>query len=118
MSDSDRTDPSRRSADPMGKRALFSPPPSAEPDHPLDDDPTVGGEPAEGLRALYSAGPRRSGTVVLECSRCLNHTRMSLIEAGVRIAFISVWVPGKHFSRWMQCPECERRTWCRVHWLG
>lgn len=93
--------------DPLGKRALFSPP--AAP--PRDD-------PGEGVQALYSAGPRRRGTVVLECSRCMNHTRMSVIEAGVRIAFISAWIPGKHFSRWMQCPECERRRWCRIHWMA
>lgn len=104
--------------DPLGKRALFSPPPTMQADHHLDDDPLVGGTPSPGKHALYSAGPRRSGTVVVECSRCLNHTRMPTIEAGVRIAFFSLWIPGKRHSRWMQCPECERRTWCRIHWLG
>ena len=104
--------------DPLGKRALFSPPAASPSDDHLDGDPTVGSAAADGIRALYSAGPRRRGTVVLECSRCLNHTRMSLIEAGVRIAFISAWIPGKHFSRWVQCPECERRTWCRIHWTA
>lgn len=104
--------------DPLGKSALFTPPPAAPEDHHLDRDPLVGDAAPEGKHALYSAGPRRAGTVVLECSRCLNHTRMSSIEVGVRIAFLSLWIPGKHFSRWMQCPECESRTWCRVHWLG
>ena len=103
------------SRDPLGKRALFSPPPMPPADQPSADD-TAPRMP--GKHALYSAGPRRKGTVVVECSRCLNHTRMTTIEAGVRIAFISVWIPGKRFSRWMQCPECERRTWCRIHWLG
>lgn len=101
--------------DPLGKNALFSPPPMA----PEDD--LVTGESRKtdtGKHALYSAGPRRKGTVVLECSRCLNHTRMTTIEAGVRIVFISAWIPGKKFSRWVQCPECERRTWCRIHWHG
>ena len=87
-------------------------------DHHLDTDPLVGGTPANGKNALYTAGPRRGGTVVVECSRCLNHTRMSTVEAVVRIAFVSAWLPGRRFSRWMQCPECERRTWCRVHWMG
>ncbi len=96
--------------DPLGKKALFTPPP-APPSGGSDDSPT-------GKGALYSAGPRRKGTVVVECSRCLNHTRMSTIELGVRVAFISLWIPGKHYSRWMQCPECQRRTWCRVHWFG
>lgn len=100
--------------DPMGKRALFSPPPAPPPDQRV----ARGAAPVDGKEALYSAGPRRSGTVVVECSRCLNHTRMSTVELGVRIAFISMWIPGKRYSRWMQCPECEHRTWCRVHWFG
>ena len=112
------TESERPTTDPMGKRALFSPPPAPAADRPLDDDPTVGGQAPEGVKALYSAGPRRPGTVVLECSRCLNHSRMSLVEAGVRIAFLSAWVPAKRYSRWIQCPECEQRTWSRIHWTG
>ena len=112
------TESKAKQGDPLGKRALFSPPPAPEADHHLDDDPMVGGEPPDGIQALYSAGPRRPGTVVLECSRCLNHTRMSVVEAGVRIAFISAWIPGKRYSRWIQCPECERRTWSKIHWRG
>jgi hypothetical protein len=104
--------------DPLGKNALFNPPPTAPADDHLDHDPLVSTEHAEGKQALYSAGPRRPGTVVVECSTCLNHMRMSTVEAIVRIAFISAWIPGKRFSRWIQCPECERRTWCRVHWTG
>ncbi len=95
--------------DPLGKSALFSPPPMAPPDDRKQ---------AEGRKALYSAGPRRPGTVVVECSRCMNHSRMTTVEAMVRIAFISAWIPGKKVSRGMQCPECEKRTWCRVHWTG
>ena len=96
--------------DPLGKNALFSP--------PAPGDVASGSSPEQGKRAFYSAGPRRRGTVVVECSRCLAHTRMTTLELGVRVAFISFWVPGKQYSRWMQCPECERRTWCRVHWFG
>lgn len=104
--------------DPMGKSALFSPPPMAPADDLISDDPTINSRKVDGKHALYSAGPRRRGTVVVECSTCLNHSRMSTVEAGVRIAFISLWIPGKHFSRWMQCPECERRTWCRINWFS
>jgi hypothetical protein len=96
-------------ADPMGKKALFAPPATSE---------TTPGEDGPGKHALFSAGPRRSGTVVVECSRCFAHTRMTTVELGVRIAFFSLWIPGKRYSRWMQCPECERRSWCRVHWFG
>lgn len=99
--------------DPLGKSALFTPPPSPPAEDRLPGDPVP-----QGKHALYSAGPRRSGTVVVECSRCLNHSRMTTIELGVRVAFLSLWIPGKRYSRWMQCPECQRRTWCRVHWFG
>ena len=100
-------------SDPMGKSALFSPPPMAPTETAIDGAPSPTGK-----HALFSAGPRRKGTVVVECSRCLNHSRMTNVEVGVRIAFLSLWVPGRKFSRWLQCPECERRTWCRIHWFG
>ena len=100
--------------DPLGKSALFSPPPAA-PQEDLLPEPHP--QP-DGKAALYRAGPRRTGTVVVECSRCLNHSRMTTVELGVRIAFLSLWIPGKRYSRWLQCPECQRRTWCRVHWFG
>ena len=106
-----------KNTDPLGKRALFSPPPTA-PDHHLNNDPLVGGSESEGREAVFSTGPHRAGTVVLECSSCLSRTRMSTVEAGIRILFISAWIPGKRYSRWIQCPECERRTWCRIHWRG
>jgi hypothetical protein len=98
--------------DPMGRKALFTPPVPGSEDTPSSSNPPLGKE------ALFSAGPRRRGTVVVECSRCLNHTRMTTIELGIRIAFLSLWIPGKRYSRWLQCPECERRTWCRIHWFG
>lgn len=104
--------------DPYGKKALFevphTPAPTAE-----DEDPILGAEsPAEGRAALFSVGEHRRGTVVLDCSECEVRTRMSMLEVGLRIMLISMWVPGKQYSRWMHCPECQRRTWCRVHWLG
>lgn len=103
--------------DPHGKRALFEAPPT-EPEDAIEDDPLVGGEPDRGIEALYSAGPHRRGTVVINCSHCGVHSRVSLVEVTVRILAISFWFPGKHFSRWMQCPNCQRRSWCRVEWLG
>ncbi len=104
------------SGDPLGKKALFGAPSAA--DTHVDDDPLVGGRPVEGRAAMYSTGPHRPGSVVLECSRCLTRTRMSVVEAGVRITFGSVWVPGKRHSRWILCPECGRRSWSRIHWRG
>ena len=104
-------------SDPQGKRALFESPPIT-PAEPVADDPFVEVTPPEGKAALFSAGPHQPGTVVLECSECGVHSRMTTIEAGVRILAISLWVPGRRYSRWMLCPECERRTWCRIHWFG
>jgi hypothetical protein len=103
--------------DPFGKQALFRPPVTDRDDH-LDHDPLVGATRGRGVEDMYEAGPRRAGTIVLECSRCMTRTRMSAVEAGIRILVISAWIPGRHFSRWMLCPECQRRTWCRVHWFG
>ncbi len=97
--------------DPQGKRALFEAPPAQ-----LED--AEDHEPADGTDALYSSGPHRPGTVALDCSRCGIRTRMSLVEVGVRIAYLSLWFPGRRYSRYMQCPECQRRTWCRVEWFG
>lgn len=104
--------------DPYGKKALFAVPPQpATTDE--DIDPIRGSDPAvEGKAALFSVGPHQAGTVVLDCSECETRTRMSMLEVGLRILLVSLWVPGKQYSRWMHCPECQRRTWCRVHWLG
>jgi len=104
--------------DPYGKKALFEAPhtPAAT---AVDEDPILGDESqVEGRAALFSVGEHRPGTVVLACSECEVRTRMSMLEVGLRIMLISMWIPGKEYSRWMHCPECQRRTWCKVHWLG
>ena len=103
--------------DPQGKRALFETPPT-EVEDSLDDDVLVEPEPPDGIRSLFSTGPPLPGTAVIDCSHCGARTRSSLIDVAVRILVISLWVPGKHFSRWLQCPNCQRRSWCRVAWLA
>jgi len=103
--------------DPKGKRALFEVPPLVE-DDPIRDDPLVGGDEPQGREALFSAGPHRPGTVTIDCAHCGVRSRVSLVEAVVRILSISLWFPGKRFSRWMQCPSCQRRSWVRVEWTG
>ncbi len=97
--------------DPLGKRALFEGPAVAA-------DPLAAGEPLDGRVALFSAGPHRPGTVLFHCSVCGVRTRMSVIEAAFRVLMISLWAPGRRYSRWVQCPECQRRTWSRIEWLG
>jgi len=104
-------------SDPRGKRALFEAPP-AEIDDPLEDDVLRDPERGDGQAALFSTGVHQSGTGIIDCSHCGTKTRASHVDIGVRIALISLWIPGKHFSRWMQCPNCQRRSWCRVEWWG
>lgn len=103
--------------DPLGKRALFEAPP-AEAEDLLRSDPLVGGDKPEGRAALYSSGPRRPGTSVLECSHCGTRSRMSTIEAMVRVLAVSAWIPGLRYNRWVQCPQCIRRTWSRIDWCS
>ncbi len=103
-------------SDPQGKRALFEAPP-VDIDDPLEDDVLHDPKRREGQAALFSTGEHQSGTGVIDCSHCGTKTRASHVDIGVRIALISLWIPGKHFSRWMLCPECDKRTWCRVHWV-
>jgi len=103
--------------DPKGKRALFEAEPAAEED-PILDDPLVGGERPQGKEALFSTGGHRPGTVIIDCAHCGVRTRVSLVDAVVRVFTISFWLPGKRYSRWLQCPSCQRRSWVRVHWLG
>lgn len=106
-----------RKVDPLGKRALFAPPVDP-PDPTVDGEPLVGGEAEDGKEALYSTGPHRAGTVVFACSDCGTRTRMSAIEAGVRILWLTLWVPGRRFNRFIQCPVCQRHTWSRIEWFA
>ncbi|MGI9665950.1 MAG: hypothetical protein ACR2N2_02455 [Acidimicrobiia bacterium] len=104
-------------SDREGKRALFEAPP-IELEDTLKDDPLVDRHETDGHEALYSAGHREPGTAVITCSTCSVKSRISLVEAVVRILSISVWFPTRTYSRWMQCPSCQQRTWCRIEWLG
>jgi hypothetical protein len=99
--------------DPKGKRALFETPAVHE-----EHDPLLADEPADGKEALFSTGRHRQGTVVIDCANCGVRTRVSLVDLAVRVAAISFWFPGKRYSRWLQCPNCQRRSWVKVHWLG
>lgn len=96
-----------KNEDPQGKRALFE---SAPPISSLEDQPS-------GRQALFSTATPRPGTVVVECSTCGEHKRIQAGEAVARILRVSLWVPLLKYNRWMQCPSCERRAWCRVGWL-
>jgi hypothetical protein len=102
---------SPRLSDPEGRRALFETPPAPEAG-------TVGsGHPREGRDAFFSTGPHQPGTVIVECSACKVRSRISIIDAGVRIARLSLWMPLARHSRRIRCPSCHRRAWCRIGWL-
>ncbi len=104
-------------SDRQGKRALFEAPP-IHVDDTLEDDPIVERHTTDGHEALYSAGPRESGTALLTCSGCGVRSRISVVETVVRIFAISLWIPGRTYNRWMQCPACQQRRWCRIAWMG
>jgi hypothetical protein len=90
--------------DPQGKRALFEMPAV---DIPAD---------VEGHEAVYNHAHASDG-VRIECSRCGEVSRVPITDALVSIAKLTVWLPGPRFNRWMTCPSCGRRAWCRVRWL-
>jgi hypothetical protein len=105
-------EPSTRRNDPTGKHALFSAPPTAAPDQ------LAPGDHKDGRHALYSAGPRRPGTATVTCSSCSSRSRVTLADLGVRLLTGSLWIPGRRHSRWMRCPGCHGRQWCRIDWFG
>ena len=103
---------STRRIDPQGKAALFQSPVAAAPD-------TLGtGNQKEGKDALYSTGPRQPGTVIIECSACQARSRTNLVDLGVRLVSISVWIPGRRYPHWIRCPACYDHTWCKIGWTS
>lgn len=102
----------RRSLDPQGRRALFETPVS------VARDTIRSGLSSEGKDALYSTGPRRAGTVVVECSGCQARTRVNLTDLGLRWLTGTMWIPGRRDGHWMKCPSCHHRTWCSIAWQG
>jgi hypothetical protein len=90
-----------------GRRALFE---SAETDGLLDV------APMDEQKPLFSAPPRRSGTVVVECSQCEARTPMpaSDVTVPVSLSLLSpVWMFATYPHR-LHCPACDRHTWCRL----
>jgi hypothetical protein len=86
--------------DPTGKRALFT--------------ERVGEDLAgDGKDALFSKRDSSPGRIAVECGRCGATTHLSASDAARRL-LVSLWVPGKSFSRRLRCPACHRRSWVRV----
>ncbi|MBK6855920.1 MAG: hypothetical protein IPG97_05005 [Microthrixaceae bacterium] len=100
----------RKSLDPQGRRALFETPVSAA------RDSIRSGETLEGKDALYSTGPRQTGTVIVSCSSCQARTRVNLTDLGLRFLTGTAWIPGRRDGHWMKCPSCHHRSWCSISW--
>jgi hypothetical protein len=100
----------KRRLDPQGRRALFEMPVDAA------RDTIRSGDAKDGKEALYSTGPRQAGSVIVECSGCQARTRISLTDVAMRLASLSVWVPGRRRGHWIRCPACDQRRWCAVAW--
>ncbi|GIU84709.1 MAG: hypothetical protein KatS3mg008_1484 [Acidimicrobiales bacterium] len=99
-----------RRLDPAGKAALFSAPVQSPP------DALTSGPMPDGREALFSSGPPRPGTVLVECSECSARVRTSLLDVGLRLVSLSLWIPFRRHPHWMRCPVCGRHTWCRIGW--
>lgn len=104
-------------SDREGKRALFETPP-IEIEDSLRDDPLVERHDIDGHEALFSAGHHEPGTAVITCSDCNVRTRIPYVELAVRILALSLWIPGRSYSRHIQCPACQTRAWCKVEWVS
>jgi len=100
----------QRSLDPDGKLALFEKPVEAPADH------LRSGPPRDGKDALFSTGPRQTGTALVDCGSCGVRSRVGLADIGLRLLTFSAWVPGRQHAHWINCPACRRRTWCRIRW--
>ncbi len=101
-----------RRIDPTGKHALFSTPPQAAPDQLRP------GNQKDGRQAFFSTGPRQPGTVIVVCSSCKVRSRVTLVDLGVRLLSISVWIPRRRRNHWMRCPGCNQHTWCDINWTA
>ena len=96
--------------DPTGKHALFSASPVAA------RDQLGPGNQKDGRHAFFSTGPRQPGTSVIKCSSCHTRTRVTLLDLGIRLASLSVWMPGRRHRHFMRCPACHTHQWCDIGW--
>ncbi|MDH4115864.1 MAG: hypothetical protein OEX04_09810 [Acidimicrobiia bacterium] len=89
------------SHDPTGKRALFT-------------SQTGQDQAADGKAALFSHADQPPGPVLIDCQRCGATTHVGAGDALRRVLGLSLWVPGKPYSRRLRCPACHRRAWVRL----
>lgn len=94
--------------DPKGRKSLFERP-------PLTPEPPA----EEGRRAFYTAPPDGPppDSVPIHCSRCDVTSHVTRTELARRVMSLTLWAPWRDHSRWITCPACSRRAWCRVSWV-
>jgi hypothetical protein len=90
--------------DPTGKRALFEAPISAPPEQLRP------GTAREGRDAVFSAGRREPGTVLVDCSKCHARGRMTLADLVLRLLTGSLLWPGRRKGWFLRCPTCGSRA--------
>lgn len=94
--------------DAKGKRALFETPPIVIEDSDASRVDNKKDRPT---------GDEFRGSALIDCSSCGSITSLTQVELGIRVLAISLWVPGRTYNRYIQCPSCQTRTWCRVEWF-
>ena len=72
----------------------------------------------EGRDAVFSAGPRERGTVLVDCSKCHARGRVTLAGLVVRLLTGSLIWPGRRKGWFLRCPTCGARAWCSVSFRG
>jgi hypothetical protein len=110
-----------RTRDPLGKAALFSDAPSASGPPVSAAAGTEAGAESEGRGAtqLFSRTEARPGTLVVDCSGCGRHTRVTYAEFAALHFPLWLWIPApaRTHRHWLRCPACRNFAWLRAGWL-
>lgn len=73
----------------------------------------------DGKRALFSGAsggqdPPSDGPIKIDCARCGVTSEVGIIDALKRLLRFSLWIPGRTYSRRLECPACGQRSWVRM----
>ncbi|MCA1839267.1 MAG: hypothetical protein ABR507_03590 [Actinomycetota bacterium] len=73
---------------------------------------------AQGKAALFSKESRHDGSLLIECSTCGAHTRVTPAKLLVLALPVNLTIPFKYHHTWLKCPACLTRTWVRIKAIG